>query len=108
MTTSSDNGKTVAIVSYLTIIGWIIAFIMHNNNKTELGAFHLRQMLGLVAIGIVLSLIGRVVGIPMVIWILQIGLFVLWILGFIGALQGEKKAIPLLGDQFQQWFKGVG
>ena len=108
MTTTSDNGKTVAIVSYLTIIGWIIAFIMHNNNKTELGAFHLRQMLGLVAIGIVLSLIGRVVGIPMVIWILQIGLFVLWILGFIGALQGEKKAIPLLGDQFQQWFKGVG
>jgi hypothetical protein len=28
--------------------------------------------------------------------------------GFIGALQGEKKPVPVLGEQFQQWFKGVG
>ena len=35
-TQSADNGKTVAIISYLTWIGWIIAFILHNNKKTSL------------------------------------------------------------------------
>jgi uncharacterized membrane protein len=106
--TASDNGKTVAIVSYLTLIGWIVAFIMHNNNKTELGAYHLRQMLGLLLLGITLSVIARVVGIPVVVWVLQIGVFALWIMGLISAFNGEKKPVPLLGEQFQQWFKGIG
>ena len=106
--TASNDGKTVAIVSYLTLIGWIIAFIMHNNNKTELGAYHLRQMLGLLLLGIALSVIARVVGIPVVVWILQIGIFVLWIMGLISAFNGQKKPIPLIGEQFQNWFKGIG
>ena len=106
--TTSDNGKTVAIVSYLTLIGWIVAFIMHNNNKTELGAYHLRQMLGLLILGIAISVLARVIGIPIVIWILQIGIFALWIMGLISAFNGEKKPVPLLGEQFQDWFKGIG
>jgi len=107
-TTSSDNGKTVAIVSYLTLIGWIIAFIMHSNNKTVLGAFHIRQMLGLVILGIVISIVGRLTGIAILAWILQLGIIALWAIGLIGAFQGEQKKIPLLGDQFQEWFKGIG
>ena len=35
---NSDNGKTVAIVSYLTIIGWIIAYVMYGNKKQQLSA----------------------------------------------------------------------
>lgn len=30
---SPDNGKTVAIISYITIFGWILAFILHRGNK---------------------------------------------------------------------------
>ncbi|MAY22127.1 MAG: hypothetical protein CMC74_05050 [Flavobacteriaceae bacterium] len=108
MTQTADNGKTVAIISYLTIIGWVIAYIMHNNNKTELGAFHLRQMLGLILLGIIVSVLARVIGIPILIWVLQVVLLVLWILGFVGAVQGEKKLIPGIGAQFQEWFKGIG
>ena len=107
MTQTADNGKTVAIISYLTIIGWVIAYIMHNNNKTELGAFHLRQMLGLILLGIIVSVLARVIGIPILIWVLQVVLLVLWILGFVGAVQGEKKLIPGIGAQFQEWFKGI-
>ena len=30
----TDNGKNVGIVSYLTFIGWLIAYFgMHQNNK---------------------------------------------------------------------------
>ena len=54
--TATDNGKTIAIISYITLIGWIIALIMHNNNKTELGAYHIRQMLGIMLLGSLLSI----------------------------------------------------
>ena len=37
--TSSDNGKTVAIIAYITVIGWIIALVMNNKDKTELGSY---------------------------------------------------------------------
>jgi uncharacterized membrane protein len=35
-------------------------------------------------------------------------LFILWVIGFVGAIQGQEKKIPLFGDLFQDWFKGIG
>ena len=106
--TSSDKGKTIAIIAYITVIGWIIALVMHNNEKTELGSFHLRQALGIFLVGITLAVINSFLNITMLAWIIQIGIIVFWILGFISAVQGEKKPVPLLGAQFQDWFKGIG
>jgi uncharacterized membrane protein len=105
------DGKTVSIISYLWAIGWLIAFLMHNNNKTNLGAFHLRQSLGLLILGVlvwILILLVGIIGIPIIVWMLYLGLFVLWLLGFLSALQGEQKPIPLFGEHFQIWFKGIG
>ena len=42
-----SEDKTVAILSYVTFIGFIVAVILHGNKKTRLGSFHLRQALGL-------------------------------------------------------------
>jgi hypothetical protein len=42
-----NAGKNVAILSYLWIPGWLLALILHGRNKTEFGAFHLRQALGI-------------------------------------------------------------
>jgi uncharacterized membrane protein len=106
--TTSDDGKTIAIISYITLIGWIIALVMHNNDKTDLGAFHIRQSLGIICVAIALSIINAVIGIPIFGWIIQLAIIAFWILGFIGAIQGEKKPVPLLGEQFQEWFKGIG
>lgn len=105
---STDNGKTVAILSYLTLIGWIIAIVMNNNSKTELGSFHLRQSLGLFVLALGLTILARFLGVSWGAQIVQLGLFVLWVIGFIGAIQGEKKEVPFLGAQFQDWFKGIG
>jgi len=109
---TTDNGKTIGIVAYLTLIGWIIAFVMHNSNKTEFGAFHLRQMLGIIIVSFALYFINIAlsiaVGSGILGWVIQILIFIFWLLGFLGALQGEKKPVPLLGEQFQQWFKGLG
>jgi uncharacterized membrane protein len=93
---SGIDGKAIAIISYLTLIGWVIALILHGNNKSDIGAFHLRQALGLGVLSMIFAFI------PILGWILNIGVLVLWILGLISAVQGEKKAVPLVGAFFQK------
>jgi len=107
--------RTVAILTYVTIIGFIIAIVMHGNKKTALGAFHLRQGLGLFITAVVawfacmviafipvLNLITFILG-PAV----TIGLFVLWLMGIIAAVNGQQKPIPLLGEKYREWFAGA-
>jgi uncharacterized membrane protein len=107
METSTDNGKTVAIIAYITLIGWIIALVMNNGNKTALGSFHVRQSLGIICVGVLLVIFASFIGISILTWIIQLAVLVLWVLGLISAVQGEMKPVPVLGEQFQQWFKGI-
>ena len=107
METTSDNGKTVAIIAYITLIGWIIALVMNNGNKTALGSYHIRQSLGIMCVGVILSIVISFVGISILSWIVQLAILVFWILGLISAVQGEMKPVPVLGEQFQEWFKGI-
>ena len=94
---AATEDKTVAIVSYLTLLGFIAAIVIHSNKKTQLGAFHLRQALGLflTAILMVIPLLNILIGLC---------LLVLWIMGFISAIQGQMKPVPLLGPLYQKWF----
>ena len=55
--TSGTDLKVVALVSYLTIIGWIVALILNSNNKSDLGSFHVRQSLGIILTGFVLGFV---------------------------------------------------
>ncbi|WP_111707457.1 DUF4870 domain-containing protein [Lutibacter citreus] len=102
-----NEGKTIAIISYLWWVGLIIAFIMNNSKKNRFASFHIRQMLGLLLLNVVVSLLYKYVG-ASVGMILGLGTFVLWVFGLIGAFQGEEKRVPLVGDLFQDWFKSIG
>ena len=42
-----NKGKNIAIISYLTLIGTIIAILMNNEDKSEFARFHIRQALGI-------------------------------------------------------------
>ena len=106
--TAVAEDKTVAILTYVTIIGFIAAIVMHTNHKTELGAFHLRQMLGMVLTGVAGGIIGIVPILGWITWfVVVIGLFVLWILGLLSAVRGDRKPVPLLGEHYQRWFAGA-
>jgi uncharacterized membrane protein len=102
------EGKTTAIISYLTFIGTIIAFIMNQNKQNSFASFHIRQAVGLIILSMFVGFLQRYVHFGFVGNILSFGVLVLWILGLISAIQGEEKAIPLLGDKFQEWFKNIG
>ena len=110
---SIDNGKTVAIVAYITLIGWIVAFVMNSNNKTALGTYHIRQMLGLMILSVVVAIIRfPLFFIPFIGWgigsLLSLAVLVLWLLGLISAANEQQKPIPILGETFQKWFATVG
>ena len=94
---SANEDKTVAILSYITLIGFIAAIIMNSSKKTQLGAFHLRQTLGLFLTGLLMI-------IPLLNILIGICLFILWVMGLITAIKGEMKPIPLLGPLYQKWF----
>ncbi len=105
----ATEDRTVAILSYLTIIGFIVALVMHSNKKTALGSFHLRQCLGLIISAIALSVAGMVLAfIPIIGWLAVLagwlGFLVLWVMGLIAAASGEQKPVPVLGANYQKWF----
>ncbi len=102
-----NDGKTAAIISYITIIGTVVAIIMNNNKKNSFTSFHIRQMVGLTLLSIVnqyaiTKFLGNTAGL-----VVGLIIFVLWVIGFVGAIQGNEKKIPVLGDQFQDWFKNL-
>ena len=100
--------KTVAILAYITLLGFIIAIVMHGSKKTALGSFHLRQMLGIIVLGFASYIL---IFIPILGWIamavLGICNLIMWIMGLIAAASGEMKPAPIFGAKFQQWFAGA-
>ena len=106
--TAVAEDRTVAIVSYLTLIGFLAGIILHQNRKTTVGAFHLRQMLGIALTGAAASLCLIVPILGWIVWLLMaIGLFILWTLGFISAVKGDMRPVPILGEHYQRWFAGA-
>lgn len=101
------DDKTKSIVAHLTIIGWIIALVMNQTDKGPNTSFYLRQMLGLTLLAIVGSIVLSLIpgGIIGTIW--SVLMLILWIISLIGALGDTQKPLPVVGEMFQQWFKGI-
>ncbi|BCU76643.1 hypothetical protein llg_13580 [Luteolibacter sp. LG18] len=108
------------MVAYLTLIGFIVAIVMNKDEKkNSLGNYHLRQMLGLLILGIGGSVIINIVAfalhrVPVVGslvgltgWAFQIVLIVAWVLGLIDALNRREKPIPVVGPVIQDKLKNV-
>lgn len=112
---SGIDGKTISIISYFSLIGWIIAFVLYNNNKSKLAAFHIRQSLGLMIVAIALYIVMFIfLFIPVLGWIISIliyialvGVFVLWIIGLVAAINGQEKPVPVIGNLAQSMLSGI-
>lgn len=108
-TLGATEDKTIAIVSYLTLIGFIAAIVMHGSKKTSLGSYHLRQSLGLMITSMAMMVVGTVLAfIPILGWLAGLALWasilVLWFCGLLAAAKGEQKPVPVLGSYFEKWF----
>jgi uncharacterized membrane protein len=101
--------RTISWVSYLTLIGWIIALVNYNNSPTKstLARLHLRQSLGLMLTWLAIYILAIFAVIALgffgfITSILYLGVFVLWVLGLIAATNGEEKPVPLVGEFYQR------
>lgn len=109
----AEKGKVVAILSYIWIIGWVIAIILHNNNKTRFGAYHLRQGLGLFVLSIAIAalLMGTMMfmhfGFFWLSSIVRLGILALVIIGIVNAVNLKKQPLPLVGELFNNLFSGI-
>jgi uncharacterized membrane protein len=103
-----DEGKTLALVAYLTLIGTLIAFFMNQEKRNAFTFFHVRQALGLgllyIAIGYIVSSLDSMM-VSVSFWIF---FSVLFLYGIFGAITGKANKIPMLGDFFQNIFKSLG
>lgn len=100
----SPKGKTAAIISYMTIIGSLIAISMNTEPKHEFARFHTRQ-----AFGIHLMFHGLAIFFSTIQWNYAIVFFYLfffavWLNALILALRNKKIELPWLGSYFQKWF----
>ncbi|MQN02069.1 MAG: hypothetical protein DUD27_02760 [Lachnospiraceae bacterium] len=83
----------MAIVAYITLIGWIIAMATtDSSHRSEFVKFHINQALVIWLFG----LLGFI-PVPVVGWIWRIFTVVLWVIGLISACQGTMKEVPLIG-----------
>lgn len=104
------NNKTISILSYVTIIGWVIAYVKSKDlsPKSDLVVYHLKQGLGFFILSVLVNTIlsGIVKLIPALSFLsyINFALLILWIFGIINAVNEQKKPIPVVGKIFEDKF----
>jgi uncharacterized membrane protein len=109
---SPDNPKTTAVVSYITFIGWLIAYFgLYPKNRIAHSSFHLRQSLLIHIISFLIkvafSFLPPSAPMLIVISVLSAGLFGLWLLGILDALNSRQRLIPIIGPLAQSLFPRI-
>lgn len=103
-----NEGKNLALVAYLTLIGTLIAFFLNQEKRNAFTYFHIRQALGLgllyIAMGYIISSLDSMM-VSVSFWIF---FAILFLYGILGAISGKTNKIPILGDYFQNLFKSLG
>lgn len=99
----APEGKSKAIIAYITFIGMLIAYFMNRQDQHEFATWHIKNMFGLFLILIVSQVSHAYVDNTLgdVLWIVA---FAAWIYSIIMALMNKKKGIPVLSEKFQAWF----
>lgn len=88
------------LVYLLSIVGVIIVYFT-DKKKNDFVMYHTKQSIALFIISVLISLVGGVI--PVLGWFLIMPLgylfvVILWVLGILNALKGERKPLPLIGE----------
>ena len=105
---SINEGKTYALIAYMTLFGTLVAFFMNRERRNDFTSFHIRQALGL---GLLYIIVGYMIG-GFDSWNIT-GAFLLvflsfYLFGIYSAISGKCKPIPVIGPIFQKIFNSIG
>jgi uncharacterized membrane protein len=105
------SNRTMSIVAYITIIGWVIAYLEYKKSadKSQLVNYHLGQALGLIILSFILGIGVSIVAIiiPSLYFlslIVSVVTLVLLLLGIITANNEAIKPLPVVGKMFEGKF----
>lgn|SRR5690606_4884488 len=103
------NSKTISIISYITIIGWLVAYLIGKDNLDSLSKYHLRQSLGLAIAGFILNLVSiSILFLGMIANLIGILVLIFMIIGIINAANEEMKPLPIIGKWLEDKFDFIG
>lgn len=107
---SADDKKDIEENKIWALVAYIIFFLplLTEAKKSPFVKFHVKQSILLFITSVIVSLFGTYV--PFVGWfiIMPLGslfVLILWIMGIINTINGEKKNLPVIGKYAEQWFK---
>ncbi|MCX2431124.1 MULTISPECIES: DUF4870 domain-containing protein [unclassified Pedobacter] len=105
------KNKTMAIVAYITLIGWIISYLEFKKSpeKSRLVNYHLGQSLGIIITSFVLSIASSIIlaiipSLGFIFYIVLLIPFLLLLLGVIAANNEVEKPVPIIGKIFEGRF----
>ena len=97
------NKKTLSIISYITIIGWVIAYVNYNKLtvKDSLTRFHLKQGLGIAIVGIIISVALTIIAtvvptLASIFCLVNLVVLVFWIMGIINGNNEQDIQVTLV------------
>lgn len=102
-----EEGKTMAILSYVMFVGTLIAWSMNTNHRNRFASFHIRQAIGLDILFILLGVLVSgfdtwFISAPFYLFVM-----VLWGYGLAGAVMGKIYLMPIFGNFFQKWLRNI-
>lgn len=103
-----SKGKFIALLSYVTIFGALLAIFLNVERKNPFIAFHNRQGLGLWITYMLIGLVIYPLDILLVYYAFWLFIGVLIIYGMIGAVTGRFYSVPIFGGFYQKFFKSIG
>jgi uncharacterized membrane protein len=100
-----DDGKVMALLSYLI---WIVAIVNIAVKNNSFAIYHGKQATTLLIFSLIVGVIGCI---PFLGWAI-LGLWWIFaivcvVMGVINAANGVCKPLPLIGTFGENWFKGI-
>ena len=106
------TNKTLSIVSYITLIGWLISYFSGKETADDLLKYHLKQSFGLMIVSILfniaLTIVVTIVPALSIIALAGLIFLVLLIIGCINASNEVQKPLPIIGKMFEDKFAFIG
>lgn len=102
--TNSPQGKSKAIIAYITFIGFFIAISMNRDDKDAFATWHIKNMFGLLIL-LFTSLFFQYNALFLVGDFLYVVSFVFWAYSLVMAALNRTQGIPYVSKKFQTWFK---
>ena len=108
------SDKSLSIISYITLVGWLISFIVSTDQKPRnaIIVFHQKQSFGLFVTSILFSIITQIIAaivpsIAMILSLVNLGFLALMIIGILNANNEKQTPLPGIGVFFIDKFSFI-